>query len=452
MATPESSVQAQLRRLEEGMSPEQRFGVQPSTELPAAQQSEITKLENALSALRARELFGGTLPQIATPNFEQDYLDYKTRLEGILSKPREIGFFDLISDLGAAMLNTDPTVGPFQAAGRGFANFNERLRASREASRQIDQQAALTAFQMAQTNQEKANDYLNQRNIKLIEAANRNPKMVNYTVPVKDDTGKVIGTKSLPVNENNKLEIQLVTQMGGERNPVPQNQTTINSGSDQFADLRAKSLSAEIDAIQQQAKAASDTVQRLDAVRSAAEAINYDVGVIKAGTKPIRSFLAEAGLIPYGGLANEELIQTLNTQLALGLTALTKGPISDREMNDFKSAMPGLGASPEGLRKQIDYMLGVAQYQEKYFSDFVSDVELQNILADETISVPQKDNAFQRWVINWRKTNRLMTPSDKQQFSIAGVVSEFGGKGTDKDRIALEAANTAQSGSYPSGY
>ena len=91
--------------------------------------NRITQLENELRAIRRSELLGDSLPEIKKPDFEEDYQDYKTRLEGILSRPREIGFYDLISDLGAAMLTTDPTVGPFQAAGRGFANFNERLRA-----------------------------------------------------------------------------------------------------------------------------------------------------------------------------------------------------------------------------------------------------------------------------------------------------------------------------------
>ena len=423
----------------------------PATQAPATQQDSITQLENELRAIRRSELLGGSLPEIKKPDFKEDYQDYKTRLEGILSRPREIGFYDLISDLGAAMLTTDPTVGPFQAAGRGFANFNERLRARREASRQIDQQAALTAFQMAQSNQERAMAFLNQRNIELIKAANKNPKMVNYTVPKTDDTGKVIGTKNLPINENNKLEIEAARRAGGERNPVPQTQVTLPSGSSKFADLRAASLSQAIDDIQEQALAASQTLQRLKAVQAAAEAINYDVGIIQAGTKPIRQFLAEAGVIDYGNLEEQELIQTLNTQLALGLTAQTKGPISDREMSDFKSAMPGLGRTPEGLRKQIEYMFGVARYQQKFFDDFVNDAELQETLGDPNISAPIKSNAINRWTINWQKTNRLTTESG-EQFSIDGLTSAHGGQATPLDKKALREAHSAQSGSINSGY
>ena len=420
--------------------------------MSGASVSNIEKLRQDLEKLRSSEANRLTTSAVTMPDFDTDYKDYKTRFEAILSRPQELGFYDLVSDLGAAMLATDPTVGPFRAAGVGFVNFNERSRARKEAIRKLNQQAATTAFELAQANQDRAQEYLNKRELSNIEARNKNPKMVNYRIEERDASGKVVGSADIPINENNKFELDLVRDMGGVRNPTPQNKISIGSGSNKFADLRADSLSAEIDAMNEQAKAAAETTMRLQMVRQAAERIGYDVGAIAASTKGIRGFLADAGIINYGNLSDQELISTLNTQLALGLTALTKGPISDREMFDFKTAMPGLGNTADGLRKQIGYMLGMAAYQQKYFDDYANDQKLQSMLADPEINAITKDNEFAKWQINWRKNNQL-TSTDGTVFTINQLVSELKDKApieTAETRAkALKAAQAAQSSSFP---
>ena len=168
--------------------------------MSGASVSNIEKLRQDLEKLRSSEANRLTTSAVTMPDFDTDYKDYKTRFEAILSRPQELGFYDLVSDLGAAMLATDPTVGPFRAAGVGFVNFNERSRARKEAIRKLNQQAATTAFELAQANQDRAQEYLNKRELSNIEARNKNPKMVNYRIEERDASGKVVGSADIPIN------------------------------------------------------------------------------------------------------------------------------------------------------------------------------------------------------------------------------------------------------------
>jgi hypothetical protein len=146
----------------------------------------------------------------------------------------------------------------------------------------------------------------------------------------------------------------------------------------------------------------------LGALETALEAINYDVGAIKAGTLDIRKLLSELGVRPDSGIPSEEVIRTIQTRLALRLVALTKGPISDREMTTFINAMPGLGSSPKGIRQQITLMKELAQYNEKFFNDYNSDAELRAVLdAPSTeFNAAQKETAYNNWRRDWLKRNK----------------------------------------------
>ena len=87
--------------------------------------------DELLEALKAVESLGTTTEaetEAQDFDFDKSFLDYQERMKKVLGRPERLSFYDLVSDLGAAMLTTDPTVGPFSAIGSGFATFNERLK------------------------------------------------------------------------------------------------------------------------------------------------------------------------------------------------------------------------------------------------------------------------------------------------------------------------------------
>jgi len=388
-----------------------------------------------LERLQGQRTIQPTKPEL--PDFEADFLDYKKRLETLLGKPGRIGFYDLVSDLGKAMLTTDPTIGPFQSAGLGFANFNERLRKRREEQSALTRQAGIQAFEMAQSDQKRAADFLNQFDLETAKAAARAPKLQQFKYDVVDDQGNVVGTDTVDVNINNPAEVQLARSLPGSQViTTPENALTINeAGNDKFADLTADALRDQLTDVRKDAEKADKMLFQLDQLENAAKRLNYDVGLIKTQTKKFRQVLSELGLREDPTLADSDFIETINTQLSLLLVAQTKGPISDREMATFKAAMPGLGATPEGLKKQIQYMRAVADYERKFFSDYTRDEELGQILGDNTKSPFQKEQAFNRWKLDWKKNNpQLKVRETGEEFTIGGLANRFGGQETEKAR------------------
>ena len=410
-------------------------GAQVNTQSIGSAAQQLAAQLDEIERLQGQRTIQPTRPQL--PNFEIDYQDYKKRLETLLGKPDRLSFYDLVSDLGKAMLTTDPTVGPFQSAGLGFANFNERLRKRREEQSALTRQAGLQAFEMAQADQKRAADFLNQFDLETAKAAARAPKLQQFKYDIVDEQGNVTGTDTVDVNINNPAEVQIARSLPGSQViTTPENALTINeAGNDKFADLTADALRDQLNEVRKSSDEADKMLFQLDQLEAAAANINYDVGQIRADTKAFRQRLAELGLRDDPNLADEDFIETINTQLSLLLVAKTKGPISDREMATFKAAMPGLRATPEGLKKQIQYMRAVADYERKFFEDYTRDEELGQILGDNTKSPFEKEQAFNRWRLDWKKKNpQLVVRETGEQFTISGLASQFGGQESDKAR------------------
>jgi hypothetical protein len=119
-------------------------------------------------------------------------------------------------------------------------------------------------------------------------------------------------------------------------------------------------------------------------------------------------------------------------------------------MGTFQASMPGLGASAEGLKKQIQYMISLAKYDQKFFEDQQRDTELQKILQDDKLSPGRKINALNLWEIDWKRKNRQIPlfdlDTDKptgEEFTIGGLYSQYGGAETPEQREIRLAASAA---------
>jgi hypothetical protein len=77
-------------------------------------------------------------------------------------------------------------------------------------------------------------------------------------------------------------------------------------------------------------------------------------------------------------------------------------------MTTFINAMPGLGSSPEGIRQQIKLMKELADYNEKFFTDYNSDTDLRSILdAPSTeFNAAEKETAYNNWRRRWLNKNK----------------------------------------------
>jgi hypothetical protein len=231
---------------------------------------------------------------------------------------------------------------------------------------------------------------------------------------------------------------------------TPQNAVTINHGNDKVSELRAKSLTKREDDAYKGFGDAQKMLFDLRQLQAAAASIDYKVGAVEKLTLPFRKAAVSFGFLEDEDIPAQEFIETVNTRLALKLVALTKGPISDREMNTFQASMPGLGATADGLKKQIQYMISLAKYDQKFFEDQQRDTELQKILQDDKLSPGRKINALNLWEIDWKRKNPTILlfdlDTDKptgEEFTIGGLYSQYGGAETPEQREIRLAASAA---------
>jgi hypothetical protein len=348
-------------------------------------------------------------PVLASDSFKNNFTLYKKQLMELMDAPQKPSFYQLAADVGAAMLAADPKLGAFQSLGLGLASFSEKERQRKEQRRQAKEAVRLKAFELArgEAEQQRANEL--ELRIANAEAANKPYKSITFEFDVVDPSTGQVTRKSLPFNENNPVEIEYARKLPNVQEiTTPQSAVNISSATDPYLKFAAERMNQIVQKISGADEDAQAIKNDLGALESALEEIDYDVGALKAGTLDVRKVLSELGVRPDAGIPSEEVIRTIQTRLALRLVALTKGPISDREMTTFINAMPGLGSSPEGIRQQIKLMKELADYNEKFFTDYNSDTELRSILdAPSTeFNAAEKETAYNNWRRRWLNENK----------------------------------------------
>ena len=116
-------------------------------------------------------------------NFDINLPKYQDRLQSMIPQPKKMSFFDLASELGAGLLSTPNTGGAsaYMGLGVGFTRASEKMKKQEAEQQNIRQQIAMKAFELAQTDEKAANDFLNQA---LLASAKNNPdsKLSNFIV------------------------------------------------------------------------------------------------------------------------------------------------------------------------------------------------------------------------------------------------------------------------------
>ena len=367
----------------------------------------------------------GTQPS-QPQTFDQTVSQYKERLAPILGTSTRPSFFDLASDLGSAMLAAPADTGAFKSMGMGFAQFNERMKKQEEERRQIDQQVGLKAFELARDDEQRAEDYLNQRAIKALEIQTRAPKYETYEYDFTDPVTGKTERRTATLNENSQGDMALIYGSKGPDGQVippalPNAQkvktpgVSVNMGGQStFATKQGESLSKSIDEISAgyaAARSQSDLINHLNLVISR---LDDNVGLLEQVTLGPRKILQELGIRFDENIGDQELLQTLGTRLAMQLVGQTKGAISNAEMNLFIAASPTLSSSREGLIKQADYLNRIAILNEKLFTDFNNDLALADRMQNARNDA-EANRIFNAWRAEWDTKNSFLSAEEKAE-------------------------------------
>lgn len=329
-------------------------------------QAEIDKLASEVSS---REQ-GGTF------DFDESYEKYKSRLAPYFSQSSKPTFYDLASDLSAAILSADPTMGPFSAMGKGFVTFNQRLRKERENRVSLDRQLGLKALELAMADEKSAIDFLNKMELERIKNAKKPYDPLIYEVPqfdskgdpILDDLGKQ-KVETIEIDPNNSAEVALIRSAKGARQiKLPTSSISVDArpGTGRYQTKAGEALIKLEDEIFAEARAGVSQNQLVDGFLAQLSRLGpKEFGLLASKTLGARKFLQDIGLRPDDSIKDQELALTLGTRIAMGLVQQTKGAISNREMDLFLAASPALGSSYDGAMEQAKYLRKISNYNIK---------------------------------------------------------------------------------------
>jgi len=352
-----------------------------------------------------------------TPTYEESYQKYYDRLSQVTPPRKKMNIYEVASELGAGLLSTPNTgVGSaYTGLGAGFTRVSDRLRASKEEDAKMRQQIGFQAAQMAMQSEEKALDFLREYETEVLKYKNKRGDLLTFQKELPD--GK-IEVKTIRDNYANDAAINDLLANGYfER----------GSGSSISVNTGPKYSKRDEEAVKAQVKAEEEVLEKYRAGVSSvanlneAEAIANRLGPTNFGT------VAKFTLFPrqiMDGLGinsqNESDVigdQILLSQISLGFTmdivSRTKGAISNREMEMFERASPGLGSNYNGFIKQVEYLKRVAQRDVDFFNAYT--VEADKLEAQELkgeITASQVRRQLAKFEGDWYDENLLFSDEE----------------------------------------
>ena len=386
-------------------------------------------LKDLVSALnsRDRETFGSRDRKAF--DFDASFEKYKNRLAPYLSTSPRPTLYDLASDIGAALLSSDPTAGTFRGVGIGFSNFNKRLKKDKENRRLLDRQIGLQAMQMAMADEKAATDYLNELEIKRIELLGKPYDPLIYEFP-DPKTGEI---KTIEVDPRNPIEVAAIRSVPGAKQiRLPESQINIDQRPESYG---AKEASKTLNELESQwaadAKAANSQNQLTNMFLLQLTRLGEDgFGQIQSRTLGVRTFLDDLGIRYDDSIPDQQLVNTLGTRIAMGLVGQTKGAITEMEMRLFLAASPTLASTYEGALKQATLLQRIANLNSKKAEDWSRDAE--NVLS-RAETAEARLRAARAWEIQWQKNNPFLTAEETSE------LRKFAAQETEQARILREA-------------
>ena len=378
--------------------------------MPSQQQEIVDLMEQAQRAARANR---SAETEPAAFDFDKSFDKYSQRLTPFFSQSTRPTFYDMASDLGAAMLSADPTAGVFRSAGMGFSNFNERLRKDKESRLALDRQVGLQAMQMAMTDERAAQDFLNKTELERIKNSQKPYEPLIYEVP-NPKTGEL---ETVEVNPNNAMEVYTIRNTPGAKQiKLPTSSVTVDSRTltqGQFDKDQGKNLAAMTKQWRENAAAGRSQTQLTNLFLVTLNKLGPEKwGKIQAGTLSGRQILSELGLRDDKSLDDQQVANTLGTRLAMSLIALTKGAITEMEMRLFIAASPSLTSTYDGALRQAAFLQRIADLNIKKSDDYsqaVSEGLLNGVESDQ-----ERLNRVTQWESKWYKqpSNQFLTKSE----------------------------------------
>ena len=356
-------------------------------------------------------------------DYEEERSKYEQRFSSLIPDRKRLNFYDLASELGAAILSRPQDEGAFTGIGIGFGNFQKRVSQADAEERKQRQAFAMKAAELAMTDEKEAEKFIKQYAVDALKAriATGEPKLVTLTYEEVDDNGQFTGRKvegSFDKVTQGPLIRKIVTEQRGTvtsdlPDPVGESKLSENAGKDWIKDQAD---------IRKNATTASGTLDMInEGKKLAIELGKENFGRDEAALLPIKQFVAgflPRGIIDTGIIGRQESLAQVTIGFTLANVAQTKGAISNREMDLFKEASPFLGQTYDGFMLALDIQERIARKKMLFATEYQAKVN-QLYKENPNITGQQMQNAMNNFTDSWRKEGRdlFLTDEDKTRIN-----------------------------------
>ena len=343
----------------------------PISRLQIPQQVDVFATGGDVSAPSADQFsqLGAMITNRFQP-FEQNVQKYQQRLAPYMYQAPRMNIYDLASELGAGLLSTPNTGGAsaFTGLGVGFTRVSDRLRNAREENAKARNQIGLQAAQLAMQDEQRAMEFLQEYELKNLDYKNKRGDLLTFEYT--DEDGKIVKQTIRDNVANDPIIDDLIYKKGATEVKTPS--SVVNLGT-KLGPREEKAITSQLKSEEEIVAKARAGQSTLANVREA-KAIANRLGKENFGPKAQMTFYPRKFLQSFGITDEnaEEILgdQIVMNQISMGFTmdivSRTKGAISNREMELFIQASPGLGSTYNGFIKQAEYLERIADRDVRF--------------------------------------------------------------------------------------
>jgi len=356
------------------------------------------------------------------PSYDESVAKYQERLAATQMPSEPPSFYQLMSDLGAAISAAPADLGAFTAMAGGFKTFSDRMRSNAAEERKYRQKIALEAAKMAMEDERKAEEKLRDFAMEAYLNAAKEADDPVDTITLQYDevdadgkfTGKRIQRSFDRTTQRKQIATILRTQNGIDVEALPDDPGETEGDKAAWKDLIAEGT--RINDAATKAYGKQDTIFNAKAIASQLGPEGFGRG--QEFLVGFRGFLADVAPWTmsdeeFSKLSRQEALAALTIDFTMANVAATKGAVSDKEMALFKSAAPFLGQTYEGfmLALQIQEQAAVKQteYADKY------NAEYEKFTANNPKATGRQAKAhMDRWSREWQRGEQSRFLSEQQ--------------------------------------
>lgn len=380
--------------------------------------------------------------------------EYRNLLSSVIRPPSKPSFYDLASQLGAALLAQQskekiPSIG--RGLGIGFQSFKQELDAKNKALEENLDKIALQSVTMALDDSRKAeqsyNDLLYKQLLSSIDpdrgtVQTYGKQLDDGTMSYQTFGNKEIDKIAKATGDGYTLMEKPMVQIGGAA-----------TGLEEVYKGIGKSVSKREETYGQDYELAQKSNQLLDQMERYGNALpNEAFGLTPQLTEPIRrlivSFPGIKDLPIADGLQEiqsaAEPMASVTVNLAMMNVQKTKGPISDTEMKLFIRSIPSIAQTKDGFFNTIQIMREINNFIIRFESE--RQVARDKYLKQPNASVTGLTAHMSQWETDWRSKNRAFTDEQIETFKDKALETDAN---DTRRKIADEAITYFDTNSNP---